>query len=152
MAISDENDRLTIIISKKMKNELKQLAELENRSLSNYVVNVLEQHLDSLTQLSLNFENEIQSENQYNRGFQRTQLKQTNKRANSDDNSLGIITSHAQSGKSQSLFRLNRFGYDEVAASIEDFNIVAKDGNSDTFESNSDLKEGKPLNFNLKNE
>ncbi|MFO1442792.1 hypothetical protein KDN24_06135 [Bacillus sp. Bva_UNVM-123] len=56
MAISDENDRLTIIISKKMKNELKELAELENRSLSNYVVNVLEEHLDSLIQLSLNFD------------------------------------------------------------------------------------------------
>ena len=59
MAISEENDRLTIIISKKMKNELKELAELENRSLSNYVVNVLEDHLERGSQSKLKGAKEV---------------------------------------------------------------------------------------------
>ncbi|PLR72321.1 hypothetical protein [Bacillus sp. UMB0728] len=45
MSISADNDRLTVIIPKKVKNELKELAAKENRSLSNYVVNLLESHV-----------------------------------------------------------------------------------------------------------
>jgi hypothetical protein len=45
MSISANNDRLTVIIPKSVKEELKQLADLENRSLSNYVVNILENHV-----------------------------------------------------------------------------------------------------------
>jgi mRNA-degrading endonuclease RelE of RelBE toxin-antitoxin system len=47
MSISANNDRLTIIISKSVKDELKKLADSENRSLSNYVVNILEKHVDN---------------------------------------------------------------------------------------------------------
>lgn len=45
MAISKDNDRLTIIISKDNKNKLSELAKKDGRSLSNYIVRVLEDHL-----------------------------------------------------------------------------------------------------------
>lgn len=45
MSISANNDRLTVIIPKSVKEELKKLADSENRSLSNYVVNLLEAHV-----------------------------------------------------------------------------------------------------------
>lgn len=45
MTISKENDRLTIIINKQLKEKIKILAEEENRSMGNYIVNVLEEHI-----------------------------------------------------------------------------------------------------------
>lgn len=42
VGISTENDRLTVIISKELKQQLKELATVENRSLSNFVVTILE--------------------------------------------------------------------------------------------------------------
>jgi predicted DNA-binding protein len=45
MSISANNDRLTVIIPKYIKEELKKLADKENRSVSNYVVNLLEKHV-----------------------------------------------------------------------------------------------------------
>ncbi len=45
MAISDKNDRLTIIIPKVMKEQLKLLAEHKNRSLSNYIVSILHESI-----------------------------------------------------------------------------------------------------------
>ncbi|MFS0657351.1 DNA-binding protein [Niallia alba] len=47
MAISENNDRLTVIIPKELKQRLKDLADNQNRSLSNYVVTVLENHADN---------------------------------------------------------------------------------------------------------
>ncbi|MNG27001.1 hypothetical protein D3C84_1120600 [compost metagenome] len=48
MAISDKNDRLTVIIPKTLKEELKQLAANENRSMGNYIVTLLEDYVESL--------------------------------------------------------------------------------------------------------
>lgn len=45
MAISDKNDRLTIIIPKNMKEQLRILAEHRNRSLSNYIVTILDDYI-----------------------------------------------------------------------------------------------------------
>lgn len=45
MAISEKNTRLTIIIPKDIKHNLKILAEYNNRSLSNFIVHILEQEL-----------------------------------------------------------------------------------------------------------
>lgn len=47
MAISKDNDRLTIIISKENKLKLSKLAEEDGRSLSNYIVRILENHIKS---------------------------------------------------------------------------------------------------------
>lgn len=49
MAISPENDRLTIIIPKVLKEQLKIIADHHNRSLSNYIVNVLNRHISKET-------------------------------------------------------------------------------------------------------
>lgn len=46
MSISDKNDRLTVIIPKEMKEKLKIIAGYHNRSLSNYVVSVLDSQID----------------------------------------------------------------------------------------------------------
>jgi fructose-1,6-bisphosphatase/sedoheptulose 1,7-bisphosphatase-like protein len=45
MSIAADNDRLTVIIPKSLKTELKILADKENRSVSNYVVFILENHV-----------------------------------------------------------------------------------------------------------
>lgn len=45
MAISKDSDRLVAIVSKETKDALKLLADKENRSLSNYVSNLLEKHV-----------------------------------------------------------------------------------------------------------
>ncbi len=45
MAISVNNDRLTIIIPKELKSQLKKLADSENRSVSNYIATLLEEHV-----------------------------------------------------------------------------------------------------------
>lgn len=44
--ISDKNTVTPIILSKDDKKKLKELAEAENRSLSNYIVNILKKHLE----------------------------------------------------------------------------------------------------------
>jgi predicted DNA-binding protein len=46
MSISKDNDRLTIIISKESKKELEQIAKEDKRSTSNYVANLLEEHIN----------------------------------------------------------------------------------------------------------
>lgn len=65
MAISSDNDRLTIIISKKLKSQLKEYADIENRSLSNYIVTVLESHIQQLkTPVKINeFDNLVFNQN-----------------------------------------------------------------------------------------
>lgn len=45
MGISENNDRLTIIINKEIKKSLEKIAKEDGRSLSNYVANLLEKHL-----------------------------------------------------------------------------------------------------------
>lgn len=50
MAISKDNDRLVVIISKSLKEEIQKLAQKENRSASNYVANLLEQHEKQIKQ------------------------------------------------------------------------------------------------------
>lgn len=45
MAISANNDRLTIILNKELKAKIKNLADSENRSASNYIVTILEEHV-----------------------------------------------------------------------------------------------------------
>lgn len=47
MAISKDNTRIMITIPKKLKKKIEKEAKKENRSLSNYIVNVLEKHLTS---------------------------------------------------------------------------------------------------------
>ncbi|MEW5569590.1 DUF6364 family protein [Rossellomorea marisflavi] len=49
MSISSENTRLTIIISKETKESLKIIAKNNNRSLSNYVSNLLYDHVQNQT-------------------------------------------------------------------------------------------------------
>ncbi|MBS5937736.1 hypothetical protein [Clostridium sp.] len=46
MAISDKNDRLTIIINKETKNKLAKIAEADGRSISNYVSRLIEKHVE----------------------------------------------------------------------------------------------------------
>lgn len=43
--ISKDNDRLTIIISKEVKEKLKLLALKDNRTLSNYITTLLTKHI-----------------------------------------------------------------------------------------------------------
>lgn len=43
--ISKDNDRLTIIISKEVKEKLKLLALKDNRTLSNYITTLLNDHV-----------------------------------------------------------------------------------------------------------
>ena len=45
MAISKDNDRLVVIISKEVKAQLGELAEKDGRSVSNYVKVLLENHV-----------------------------------------------------------------------------------------------------------
>ena len=45
MSISKDNDRLVVIISKQVKAQLSELAKRENRTLSNYVKVLLENHV-----------------------------------------------------------------------------------------------------------
>lgn len=49
MGISTDNDRLTIIISKDLKQSLKELAIDDNRSLSNFVVTILEDFVTNIS-------------------------------------------------------------------------------------------------------
>jgi len=46
LSISDKNDRLTVIIPKALKEEIRQLAEKENRSMGNYIVTILENYVE----------------------------------------------------------------------------------------------------------
>lgn len=48
MSISDDKDRLTIIISKETKEEIKKLANKENRSMGNYIATLLENYINEL--------------------------------------------------------------------------------------------------------
>lgn len=59
MAISDKNDRLTVIIPKTLKEELKQLAASENRSMGNYIVTLLEDYVESLKGASRDTNSEV---------------------------------------------------------------------------------------------
>ncbi|WP_346938193.1 DNA-binding protein [uncultured Clostridium sp.] len=45
MAISKDNDRLTIIINRDIKKALEEIAKRDSRSVSNYVANLLEKHV-----------------------------------------------------------------------------------------------------------
>lgn len=45
MAISKDNDRLVVIISKELKAQLNELATKDGRTLSNYVKVLLENHV-----------------------------------------------------------------------------------------------------------
>lgn len=45
MTISKDNDRVNVVISKKEKRELKELADKENRSLSNMVAKIIQEYL-----------------------------------------------------------------------------------------------------------
>jgi predicted transcriptional regulator len=45
LSISDKNDRLTIIIPKELKEQVKDLADKEKRSMGNYIVQILEEHV-----------------------------------------------------------------------------------------------------------
>ena len=47
MGISKDNDRLTIIINKELKTKLEQIAKQDNRSTSNYVASLLEEHIEA---------------------------------------------------------------------------------------------------------
>ena len=45
MSISKNNDRLVVIVSKELKAKLGELAEKENRTVSNYVKVLIENHV-----------------------------------------------------------------------------------------------------------
>lgn len=45
MAISDDNTRIQVTISKKLKKQLEERAKSENRSVSNYVVTLIQKDL-----------------------------------------------------------------------------------------------------------
>jgi predicted DNA-binding protein len=45
LSISDKNDRLTIIIPKELKEQIKDLADKEKRSMGNYISHILEEHV-----------------------------------------------------------------------------------------------------------
>ena len=47
--ISDTNTRIIITIPKDFKSKLEQLAKENNRSLSNYILNVLQSHIEKST-------------------------------------------------------------------------------------------------------
>lgn len=51
MTISNENDRLTIIIPKYLKDQIKDLADREKRSMGNYVAHILEDHVKQKQQI-----------------------------------------------------------------------------------------------------
>ncbi|MGG7146310.1 DNA-binding protein [Clostridium butyricum] len=46
MALSDSKTRLVVNVNKSLKEKLEDLAKADNRSLSNYIVNILEQHIN----------------------------------------------------------------------------------------------------------
>ena len=48
MSISKDNDRLVVIVSKEVKAQLAELAKGENRTLSNYVKVLLENHVKEI--------------------------------------------------------------------------------------------------------
>lgn len=48
MAVSTNNDRIVITVTKDLKKSLEELAERDNRSLSNYASVVLKRHVDSV--------------------------------------------------------------------------------------------------------
>lgn len=47
MAISDKNERTMVIMPKELKEELKQMAEEQSRSLSNLILNVLKDYVQN---------------------------------------------------------------------------------------------------------
>ncbi len=87
MTISPENDRLTIIIPKVLKEQLKVIADHHNRSLSNYIVNVLNRHIlketDDLAMWghfdTVNKFNEIEKEHNKEEAMPRTQGREMGK-------------------------------------------------------------------------
>jgi len=46
MAISKDNTRTQLTISKEMKKQLEDLAKIQNRSFNNLIVTILKEHLD----------------------------------------------------------------------------------------------------------
>jgi len=46
MAISKNNTRTQLTISKEMKKQLEDLAKIQNRSFNNLIVTILKEHLD----------------------------------------------------------------------------------------------------------
>lgn len=45
MAISDKNERTMVVMPKELKEDLKQMAEEQNRSLSNLILNILKDYV-----------------------------------------------------------------------------------------------------------
>lgn len=48
-SISNENTRTNITISKELKAQLEELAKQDNRSFNNYVITVLKEHVEKLS-------------------------------------------------------------------------------------------------------
>ena len=48
-SISNENTRTNITISKELKAQLEELAKQDNRSFNNYVITVLKEHVENLS-------------------------------------------------------------------------------------------------------
>ena len=48
-SISNENTRTNITISKELKAQLEELARQDNRSFNNYVITVLKEHVENLS-------------------------------------------------------------------------------------------------------
>lgn len=48
-SISSENTRTNITISKELKTQLQELAKQDNRSFNNYVITVLKEHVENLS-------------------------------------------------------------------------------------------------------
>ena len=46
MAISEENTRIQVTIPKKLKEQLEEKAKLENRSVSNYIITLIQKNLE----------------------------------------------------------------------------------------------------------
>lgn len=47
MALKDSKTRLVLNVEKTLKEQLESLAKTDNRSLSNYIVNILQQHINN---------------------------------------------------------------------------------------------------------
>lgn len=47
MAVSKDNDRIVIMVTKEVKAQLEQLADKDNRSLSNYASTILQRHVEN---------------------------------------------------------------------------------------------------------
>jgi predicted DNA-binding protein len=58
MSLSDKNTRFTIVIPKDLKEQIKELADKENRSMGNYVSYILEDHVKQM-QMQIEVESNI---------------------------------------------------------------------------------------------